>query len=61
MSGYSPWWLRVLYHVPYLFKRCPQYNMHWRWHHYCYCGSYNHVSRGSGGIYNFSTGMEEQL
>ncbi len=36
-SGYSPKWLRMLYHVPRLFLDCPAGNKHWRWDTTCRC------------------------
>lgn len=37
-SGYSPWWKRkILYHIPRLFKKCPEGNYHWFWHRICFC------------------------
>ena len=37
-SGYSPWWKRkILYHIPRLFKKCPEGNYHWFWDKFCLC------------------------
>ena len=37
-STYSPWYKRkILYHIPGLFKKCPEGNYHWFWHRWCYC------------------------
>lgn len=39
MSGYSPWWRRLLQrHAGFLFRVCPEGNYHWRHDKLCYCG-----------------------
>ncbi len=60
-SGRSSWWRRLMHKLlPFLFKRCPEYNYHWRWDRLCYCRVNEHggVPNWHGGIYDFKTGFE---
>ena len=37
-STYSPLYLRIMYKfLPFLFKKCPDGNYHWRWDRICIC------------------------
>jgi hypothetical protein len=59
MSAYSPRWRRFLQRrVPWLFKRCPVGNYHWRWDRFCYCRARCHTVAWHGGILDFKTGKE---
>ena len=62
-SGYSPWYYRkVLYHIPKLFKKCPEGNYHWFWHRLCWCRHHEHCGdKWHGGIYDFKNGNEYWL
>ena len=52
-SGYSPLYRRLLHKwLPFLFKKCPGGNYHWRWDKICYC-MFNEYRGGKGGIYDF--------
>ncbi len=53
-SGYAPRWRRILYKVPFLFKKCSSGNYHWRFDQYCYCRVNEHTSDWHGGIYCFA-------
>lgn len=41
--------------LPFLFKKCPQGNWHWRWEQVCWCGwgKYNELKHWHGGLYVF--------
>ncbi len=58
-SGYAPRWRRILHRVPFLFKRCPDGNYHWRTDPYCFCRrnvhTYGTAEEGDwhGGVYCF--------
>lgn len=53
-SKYSPRWLRFLYrYMPFLFKKCPAGNYHWRWDKICWCMLHEHCGE-KGGLYIFS-------
>ena len=35
---YMPRWMRALRRIaPWLFRKCPGHNWHWRSHDYCHC------------------------
>lgn len=60
-SGYSPWiYRKLLYHIPGLFKKCPEGNYHKFWHRLCFCRQNEHCGDWHGGIYDFKTGNEYQ-
>jgi hypothetical protein len=64
-SSYSPWiYRKLLYHIPGLFRRCPEGNYHWRWDRLCYCMQGANVSlegkQFHGGIYDLKRGVEYQ-
>lgn len=62
MSGYSPWWRRFLQkYAPFLFKKCPQQNCHWRWDDRCFCGIGCYSSNWHGGVYDFKTKREIEV
>ena len=46
--------------LPFLFKKCPAGNYHWRWDKYCYCmmNEYGGLNDWHGGIYSFKTRSE---
>lgn len=52
-STYSPLWMRFLFKAtPFLFKKCPQWNYHWRWDRLCMCGLNEYCGDFRGGIYD---------
>lgn len=60
-SGYSPWiYRKILYRIPFLFKKCPQGNYHKRWHRLCFCGLHMCSGDWHGGIYDFKTKKQYQ-
>ena len=53
-SARTPWWRRFLHRVtPFLFKKCPGDNYHWRWDKRCYCRVGEYHADWHGGVYNF--------
>jgi len=58
-SGYAPWWKRLLFKVPFLYKKCPDGNYHWRGDRYCGCRIGEHIygtpdeGDWNGGVYCF--------
>lgn len=43
---------------PFLFKKCPLGNFHWRRDRYCHCGYATYSSTWHGGILDFRSGRE---
>lgn len=53
---------RLLHRIaPWLFKKCPEGNFHWRWSQVCYCRMYEHCGPWHGGIYLFHDQREYQI
>lgn len=59
-SGKSSWLqINILYKIPYLYKKCPNYNYHYFWHRLCFCRVNEHCGdKWHGGVYDFKTGKE---
>lgn len=59
-SGYAPWWRRILYHVPFLFKKCPEGNYHWFWDRLCFCRLNQCCGDFHGGVWDMKLKKEYQ-
>jgi len=60
-SSYSPWiYRKFLYHIPFLWKKCPEGNYHIFWDRLCFCRLNGYCGDWHGGIYDFKTGKEYQ-
>ena len=64
-SRHSSWWKRkILYHIPGLYKKCPEGNYHLRFGrsaYLCFCRQNEYTGDWHGGIYDMQTGEEYQL
>jgi len=59
--SYSPWYKRkILYRIPFLYKKCPDGNYHPFWDRLCFCRVNEHIVPDTwhGGVYDFVTGGE---
>ena len=42
VDNYNPWYWKLLYKIPYLFKRCGEGNYHWFFERLCWCLNCEH-------------------
>lgn len=59
-SAYTPKWKRlIIKYIPFIHKKCPEGNYHWRWARLCYCRCNEYWGdEWHGGILDFKTGKE---